>query len=261
MGRVFVALAVFTGGCSLVTTLGDLAGDGGADVASGRTTFCESVDATFCEDFDEPDGDYVSRWTSSSVANSNTLALEQDAAISPPNALFAQVPYGVANQPAALWKDLASDVKSIEYAFDVRFEPYAVDAGSVSFAEIVVATADGGPPSTAFDFVMLANATHVQARVTYADGDAGLGDILLGSSNFKTFAAGKWYHVDETITLSGTATINLVIDGQVILGNQMIKQATNGVGASAKFLVGIERTTGTTGPWAMEIDNVVVRAQ
>ena len=55
------------------------------------------------------------------------------------------------------------------------------------------------------------------------------------------------------------AKIQILVNNVQVL-SKTITQATDGTGY-AEFLAGIYHTSGVTGPWQMEIDDVVMRVQ
>jgi hypothetical protein len=250
-GCLFPSLSDLTGGDGAPPIDAGDASDANASDAPPTGTFCSTQDATFCEDFDEPDGGYVSRWTSLQIGAGNTVMTESDASSSAPNALVVGVPLG-ASGGAALLEDLPPSVTTYEYAFAIRFEPYDAGAGSVYFNQIEV---DNPSAYTEYRFQTLAGATHFQAHVFYADGGNTLADLPMSI----TFMPGQWYRVVEQLTVSSPAKVTILVNGSPALSTT-IAEATNGIGTS-EFLAGIYHTNAPTGAWFMEIDDVVMHTQ
>src|SRR5947209_7458615 len=101
------------------------------------TGFCSTIDATFCEDFDEPDGSYLARWSGITINAGNTLTTQSTQVTSSPNALVVEVPAG-GSGGAALKQDLPPSATIYDCTFGMRLEPYDAGAGSVDFGQIEV---------------------------------------------------------------------------------------------------------------------------
>jgi hypothetical protein len=254
-----VVFAVAISACGLFPDLGTLTGDdaaasdASADAPFG--TFCGTVDAFFCEDFDEPDGAYADRWTSTSLGDGNTLMTQSTEVTSAPNALVVEVPSG-GSGGAALWTDLPENATAYDYTFSIRFEPYDAGAGSVLWAQIEVDGEDAGNEYTEYRFSTYAGGTNFEAHVFYPDGGNTVGSAPLPV----TFAPGQWYRVEEKLTVLPPPTKIQILVNNVQVLSTTITQATNGTG-SAEFMAGIYHTNGATGPWRIEIDDVVMRVQ
>ena len=237
----------------VVTTMDADADASASDAAHGR--FCDGVDATFCEDFDEPDGNYVSRWTSVSLGTGNTLVLESDATTSAPNALYALIPANNANG-ASLWQDLPPTATQYDYSFAVRLEPYDAGSGLALFNQIEVDSVDASAAYTEYRFAQEASGTHFHTHVYYADGGNTVSDLPLTLS----FVPGQWYHCEVQLTVAPPpAKVTILVDGSPALATT-IAQATNGAGTS-EFLAGLAHTYTPTGTVALEVDDVVMRAK
>ena len=223
------------------------------DAAHGR--FCDDyADATFCEDFDEPDGNYVSRWTSVSLGAGNTVTLEGDATTSAPNALYAEIP---ANNTggASLWKDLPPTATHYDYAFTASSRTTRAAASSSSTrSRSTPSTRRLRTPSIASRKKPRAR-TSTRTSVYYADGGNGVSDLPFATS----LVAGQWYHVDVQLDVGPPAKVTVYVEGSPVLATT-IPEATNGPGTS-EFLAGISHTYTPTGTWRVEVDDVVMRAK
>ena len=229
--------------------------DGGdaSDAPKGR--FCEGVDATFCEDFDEPDGNYLSRWTSFDLGGGNTLALETDATTSAPNALYAEIPANLTGG-ASVALDLAPNLTQYDYSFAVRLEPYDAGAGLVLFNQIEVDAIDAAAAYTEYRLAQAAVGTTFHTHVYFPDGGSVISNLPLTTS----FVPGQWYHVDVQLTVAPPpAKVTITVDGAPALA-ATIPEATNGAGTSW-FLAGISHTYAPTGTWRVEVDDVIMRAK
>ena len=267
MGLVRYVFLFALGGCGLFPNLGGLSGSdasveaGGSDVISQDVnaegapptpTYCATQDATFCEDFDEPDGGYLDNWSTPSVGDGNTLATQTALVTSAPNALVVEVPAGNTGG-ASLWKDLPPNASEYDYSFSIRFEPYSAGSGYVLWGQIEV---DNTGAFTEYRFSTYNGGTKFEAHVFYPDG----GNTVAGSPLSTTFNAGQWYRVDEKLTVSPPpAKIQVMLNGIQVL-QTTITQATDGPG-TAEFLAGIYHTSGVTGTWRLEIDDVVMRVK
>ncbi len=140
LGRMLAMTAlVVTPACGLLIGLDDRPGRPAADastsppvdgsVDSGGASYCARVDASFCDDFDEPNAPAFARWKGFPPAQPYTVIGEAgltvaplDAAPSPPNALVAQAdildPDGRA-QALLISRVVIPDVKAVELAFDL----------------------------------------------------------------------------------------------------------------------------------------------
>jgi hypothetical protein len=233
----------------------DVATTDAGDAAQGR--FCDGViDATFCEDFDEPDADYQSRWNSVDLGGGNTLVLVSDASTSAPNALFAQIPTNNTGG-ASVWLNLPSSATQYDYAFTVRLTaPYDAGSGLALFNQIEVDSFDASAAYTEYRFSQESSGTHYHTHVYYADGGNIVSDLPLGVN----FVPGQWYHVDVQLAVSpAPAKVAVYVDGTLEL-SATIPAATNGAGPS-EFLAGLAHTYTPTGTVAIEVDDVVMRVK
>lgn len=235
------------------TSSNDASSSDASDAAQGR--FCDGVDATFCEDFDEPDGNYVSRWTSVTLGGGCTLALVSDASTSAPNALYAAIPANNSGG-ASLSESLPPTATQYDYSFTVRLEPYDAGSGLVLFNQIEVDSVDAAAAYTEYRFSQGATGTHYHTHVYYADGGNVISDLALSLS----FVPGQWYHVEVQLAVSPPpAKVTVYVDGAPALATT-IPEATNGPGTS-EFLAGLAHTYTPTGTWRIEVDDVVMRAK
>jgi len=262
--RFFLAGCVCALAGCLFPSLSDLSGDAStgndaSDVAvvdsptaPDAGSFCDGVDATFCEDFDEPDGGYLDRW-SPSIGDGNTVTTQTALVTSAPNALVVEVPSGNTGG-ASLWKDLPPNATEYDYSFSIRFEPYDAGSGYVLWGQIEVDNTNNA--FSEYRFSTYNGGTKFEAHVYYPDG----GNTIAGTPLSTTFAAGQWYRVDEILTVSPPpAKVQIMINSIQVL-QTTITQATDGVG-TAEFLAGIYHTSGVTGTWRLEIDDVVMRVK
>ena len=249
------ASALDAGDASAQDVAADASSPSDAGDAAPKGRFCDGVDATFCEDFDEPDADYLSRWTSFDLGGGNTLELEGDATTSAPNALYAEIPTN-ASGGASLRYDLPPTATSYDYSFAVRLEPYDAGTGLVLFNQIEVDSTDAAAAYTEYRLAQLQGATHFHTHVYYPDGGDVISDLPLGV----TFAPGQWYHVEIQLTVAPPpAKVIVIVDGAPTLSTT-IAAATNGAGTS-EFFAGLAHTYAPTGTWRIEVDDVVVRAK
>lgn len=250
------AVAVFVTACGLFP---DVSGFSGEDASRDAAiveggTFCSTVDATFCEDFDEADGGYLGRWTTFYQDPGNTLDTTMDQWSSPPRSLVASVPNATGG--AAVWEDLPPGASTIDYAFDIRFEPLDAGANGVLIAQVEVDSFDSDAQYTEYRIEALADASAFQAHVFYPDGGSTSDELPMTAA----FTPSVWHHVDMQLVVSPPPThVIISVDATPSLSTR-INDATNGAGP-AEFLAGIYRTNGLPGPFTLEIDNVVVNAQ
>jgi hypothetical protein len=237
------------------TSINDASDAGDVSDAAPQGRFCDGVDAMFCEDFDEPDGNYQSRWSSVSLGGGCTLTLESTTSKSTPNALYAEIP---ANNTggASVWENLPPNLTQYDYTFAVRLEPYDAGGGLVLFNQIEVDALDAANAYTEYRFAQVPGGTHYHTHVYYPDGSNYVSDLPLSV----TFVPGQWYQVEVQLSVAPPpAKVTVIVDGTTALSTT-IAQATNGAGTS-EFLAGIGHTYAPTGTWRIEVDNVVMQAK
>ncbi len=209
---------------------------GGGDAAR----FCASVDATFCDDFD--DGLALSAHWPSVTQNGSGVLASTDAALSPPNALAASESNG--NGEAKIVRRFAKAGNTLTLDFDMRIDALPPDGGTSDNVELLRIGGDAANvlvqlAGKGFDF-------------WYWDPDAG---AYWSSGAGTPPAAGGWAHY------------TFVFD----FGKQHATVSINGVGtydsdsvgllpdAGCDVSIGLYSGSSVPGPVAVTFDDVVVR--
>jgi len=109
-----------------------------ADASSGdagKPRFCDTVsDASFCADFDRPNGDLLEGWTAFDTAAAGTITGDQEDFISPPQSAELGVGLVVAaNTYGRLIKTFPTSATDVTLDFDVNLGDVPADAVLVPF--------------------------------------------------------------------------------------------------------------------------------
>lgn len=229
--------------------------DTGGDVAPGVDAgpFCARVDASFCEDFDDPVS--ATRWTLSAVRNA-AHGIDVAASTSPPASLFAMTDALGAGQTAESYRriDFPDRKRSLTYAFDLRIDQRA-QKGFLIAAAGLDDTANSG-------FTYSASLVLGDATDTLEESSEGAmktyNDHVLGSR----VPTGAWTRVSVSVRLQDTGSYALVVslDGKAVLTEALTlwKGFTDG---KPYITVGAGYVPGPTQPWSIRMDNVTLESQ
>lgn len=276
--RSFFLLAATAGaGCSLFTSLSGLTGgadgldgatmeggsdrdgDGDADasndaapaVDAGR--FCEQIDATFCEDWD--DAVPGTRWQ---VGGSQNVAdgFSTDASSSPPRSLWASTEPLIGPSSEAFSNrgiSFAQNVTQVAYAFDVLLEKRGAGDGLVVFA-VDLHGGDG------FDYA---------TEVVLGDTSDGVQESKVGPSTAynthrfsKQVPIGIWTRIAVTLTRLPTTAYHLTtkLAGDTVI-DEDLTLFTGSPGGSPAVTVGAAFLHGPSPPYALHLDNITFDAR
>jgi hypothetical protein len=214
--------------------------DADAGAASfDATTFCAAIDATFCADFDDPDGGPTFRWDTAVAPDGSTIAFDLAHESSPPRSLHAITSNGT---QAGASKTFTVGTKfTVDYDFLLLFLP---DSGDFSPLQIRANTGDH-----VFQFNGPDGATNSYFQVGGAE----------YSPHFASPSLGVWHHVQVQVDLGAAGTtLNAYLDGTLRWQNHALTltwttpaQVTLVLGAGSLFQLSYGEAF---------IDNVVVQA-
>jgi hypothetical protein len=127
-----VALAIIA--CTWIDPVDDISQPKRADAP-----FCDTKDASFCEDFDQVTSDVQGRWSGTLQAQGSVSRASRADAPSPPTVLVASVKVGdpLANIKAALYKDFDVVPDEVHLEHDWRMDSPPND-GAVKLSVIVL---------------------------------------------------------------------------------------------------------------------------
>jgi hypothetical protein len=277
--RSLIAVAaVALCGCTLVTSLTGLsdgdapsapadaspeavaAGDTGTPSEAGADAveeaavdagpFCARVDATVCEDFEDPVA--AGRWNLSFVGNA-VHGIDGDASTSAPFSLFAGTTALAdgANATSYRYIRLPRRVTSVAYAFDLRIDRRAERALVVASASLED-TADGG---SGFAY---------RAAITVGNLDDNIEESREGATNSyldrelsPRIAIGKWTRVAVSVTRQPNASYRALVtlDGVAVVDTPLTLWTGFSDGTPV-ISIGALYTSGPTSPWAIRVDSV-----
>jgi hypothetical protein len=226
--------------------------DASADAAR---PFCELQDASFCEDFDLPDGGYRNTFKPLLAAGCS-LATDPATSKSPPRSLRVSVPGGANTdgQTAGLFATLGQ-ARHVVHNFEIRIEPYDLtQAGPGVLLETIGVYGAQNGVQMEFWFRISSTGPVYEAR-TYAPGGAEAVDPL--PLPVDALAPGTWHNVDVDLTLDPPAHANVHIDGNLAIDGTF-SHATNGAG-NTTLTLGIYYPENPTGPWVVHVDSATAR--
>lgn len=239
-------------GTSAEGATSDSSADAVGDVATGVDAgpFCGLVDASFCEDFDDPVR--ATRWTLSAVRNA-THGIDVTASTSPPASLFAMTTALGAGQTAESYRriDFPDRMTSLTYAFDLRIDQRAQKGFLIAAAGLDDTAKSGLTYSTSF---ILGDATDTLEESSEGTMNT-YNDHVLGSR----VPTGTWTRVSVSLLRQDTGTYALVVslDGKAVLTEALTlwKGFTDG---KPYITVGAGYVPGPTQPWSIRMDNVTL---
>ncbi len=227
-------VAVDAGPEAAVDAIADSKGDG---------RFCNAVDATFCEDFDD-DAALAARFTVIDTTLGTLTKTVTGPVVSAPGALSAQIGTGDAGYlTARAHKTFAGSVNGVEIDFDAYLEKRGTQPTPLT---IRCNGGAAGPPSLYFQVL----ATDVQLLEEVPVG-GGASFKYNSFSGAKTVADATWIHVRVMLDTKGRKA-TLEIDGLLLT-----TAALDASWVPSQTMVGVGQAGGTN--TAFRIDNVVIR--
>ena len=132
VGCLFPSLASLTGGAD------DASSDAGGDVATdaGIVAFCASADATFCDDFDDLNGNTFPKWDNVEAFDGGSI-VRVDAGLSAPNAIAIQ--YAKANESNQLTEQInvaLGTASHVHWVYDVIVDEYDTSGSFLLVGEL-----------------------------------------------------------------------------------------------------------------------------
>jgi hypothetical protein len=277
MRRWFAAAIVATmSSCSLFTSLGGLSSDadepqtdgggGGGDAgggdggtpdgmeADGSTgPFCATTDASFCEDFDDPDDPTFRDWLPRT--DNGGLLAKVDTAVSPPSALSVTAPYVATKQVSASLGKSFTNTKRLRWAYRFRIEEKDDSSDAfVAFGQVTMTTTGGALSSVRMTIRNLT--AHFEGAI-YPAGTASTASFPNLTNDF-TVTAGTWHSVDMSIDWEVSPAIATVeYDGMRLSDKRAMTGSTFGPGNLAVFAGIYYREKGTT-PWRILVDDSAI---
>lgn len=221
-----------------------------ANAAIDAGPFCKRVDASFCEDFDDPVE--ASRWNLSSVRKA-AHGIDNAAFTSPPLSLFGTTSTLAAGESAESYRriDFPNQLSSVTYAFELRVDTRA-QSGFLIAAAGLVDTAGTGLTYSASLVLGDSNDTLEEAREGASNMYA---DHVLGMR----IPDGRWTRVSVAMTqrTSGGFDLLVTLDGQTVV-SAALGLWTGITGGTPYITIGSAYIAGPSAPWAIRIDSLTV---
>ena len=267
--RFVFACAFAITACALFTNLDDLSagsGDGGSDViapdapvgdSAGPSTYCSTVDATFCEDFDEPDGGYLERWSTITLGrgqHAHDAIVRRHLVAERARRRSAAGNAGGAALRRRTFRRQRRRTSTRSRCVSSRST--RVPAASIGRKSRSTTSYDAGSVFTEYRFVTYANATNFEAHVYYPDGGNTVASLPLSM----TFQPGKWYRVDELLTLAPPAA-KVRSSSTTRRSSRPRSRKRRTAPATPRSSRASTTPNPPTGTWRMELDDVVLRAE
>ena len=222
-------------------------------------SFCASVDATFCDDFDTVA--LAVRWDSLYTrAGGNVVQSPNDAAPSEPNTLLTTIPGGDAateyTRAAFLSKTITGNFTHFDVAFDIHSSAPG-DNGAMLPIEIF-GNGTTVQPESYLGIYMWPHMTYAIEQHDFSDGGA----LAFQSPNwFTQIQLTAWHRVEISIDLAtdgGVAHLTETLDGTVVQTFVMNPLWT--LGPSVLVAIGDTSPYSSFSSWEIRFDNVTIDA-
>jgi hypothetical protein len=259
--------------CSLVTDLGSLTSgdaamdspmmandaapdttlpDAGSSDADAASTFsCSAIDAEFCDDFDKQPA-LLPWWQIVLKAPDASVALEQDASPSPPNALVARTdgPANGSQASAYVQHDINATIGHVRIDLDARVEAI----GNLPIQSVgAVFRIDYASGPYAFQFSLaLKNGSQAFASQAVTAPDAAT--TYAGTNFTMMLPTGSWMHVRAELDLPNRTYS--VWFGPNLVGTGMLNMNVTPSSTLQGLRVGLHDSR--YGVWQIRVDNVVL---
>jgi hypothetical protein len=225
---------------------------------------CNTPVGGYCLDFDEEAGVFGPFIRQSNIqGDGGTLAIEPGAAVSPPNALYVEVPDITQGAEILDLRDFAigvprdGGVVNFHAALDLRIEQNSFALGTLFMTVGLASDQSDAPPLYEVSFVL--DGTVLGVSEYHVDGDGGAPPSVAHDlvPNL-TPVLRQWYRValDVRIDGLGAGTVQLTLDDA---GPQPFALAPTLVSGYPFFLFGVPFNV--SGGGAVDIDNVTVVAE
>ena len=187
-----------------------VAPDAPGDAIGNAPAYCSTVDAAFCDDFDDEDGGTFTHWTTTSTFHGATITRAASDASAPFAARFDSFPSDAGTPVATLKQLFATPItSSATLAFDLRVDTWPTPS-----------TAGLNSPQIALN----GSASIVSLRLRQTNTQ--LEEVVTNDAGttYPTFALaqspqlGKWVHVEIDFTLEQQiVNASVLFDGTVVL--------------------------------------------
>ncbi len=234
------------------TSTDGAAADAGAvvDATTLPVRFCaDAQGASFCDDFDEPDGGF-SRWSSTHVGM-GTLTVDLDASVSPPASLLATCVGGGMFNGVSLTENLSGHTRA-RLSADVRLDAFdKIGYGSILEIHLLPL------PSGFGDYrVALIYTAGLMTLDVYSENNEG-GSVQNATPIALDFSA--WQHISIEIAMTPTPHAAAFDANGTQLGNlAMPAFAGSDTNQGQSATVGLPYLVSNTQPWGVRLDNVTV---
>ena len=227
----------------------DAVSDGTAD--GGR--YCATVDATFCEDFDDPADPSFSRWKPSIDMSAMLTPAE---GYSPPSSLQATTPpITNTDQLGAYLTTSFPNVARVRYHFRFRIDAAGSDISTMMLFQVESLDTAGN---------------RAGLRLRFEKGEFALAGAIYPKNGAGTFPdvglhhvadVGKWHEMSVSVDWTKSpAEVSATYDATNIAANAPLAGATFG---PATFIVyaGIYYSAGPATTWRARVDDITVDTQ
>ncbi len=220
--------------------------DSGTDTSTA-SPFCSTVDASFCDDFDDTFVASFPKWTFVVVDDGGVVSRAVDAGTSTPNALgFVIGPSGSGSIRAYIANDFVG-VSKFRLTYDWIIDTNDLTGSILNIGDIQISSSKLG--------IRLAITTG-GAQLVGAVYPLDAGPTYPPLSSKVAVAASVWHHVDISVDLTTTpASVSYSLDGVSQTSDAGIPGATFGPGSLEMGAGAYYATSPTTG-WSARIDNV-----
>lgn len=272
------AMLLVCSSCSLFTSFGELSGDGDGPTADGggsgeggtTTTdaadgggggsdageggggrFCATVDASLCDDFDDPADTALLKWSVKVDVPQGTVTREPSG-FSAPNAVSCKAVGSGNDQISAYLEKTYAAAKRTRFHYRFRVEESEA-TGFLQIGQLQVDTM--GNSRTAMRLTIGGGTAHFEGAVYPSIG--GSGTFPNVTQNF-TLETMKWHEVEMAVDWEAVpARVTIDYDGMRMADNAAITGSNFGPG---KLLVaaGIYYLEGGDSPWRIVVDDVVI---
>ena len=201
-----------------------------------------------CENFDEDSGSYGGEWSPQS--DHAIISIATDASVSPPASLRIVGTSNGASGGIFATLNKAPFPKGLKCAFAMQVDNYPRGT-TVQFLDVQVTTSD--PSISSYELGGTGGTQNVTTIDEYIDFNDGGSSYNSKDSPFMVFD-GNWHQLVLTITLSGSPSLELDVDGTF---GALEPLAPPGGLAAVVLVLGFEADNSVGPGWTSRFDNVV----
>ncbi len=220
------------------------------DADAAKVSFCSSIDATFCADFDESP-DVAAGFSTIYSSEGGVVALDNTVSASPPASLLTgNTPLGAsASAHGAVVRDTGrTPQNSATLDFDLRVDALASQGTVIEALAMVCQSAT----SSSLQFNLKTASSEVGEEIVGLDGGKTYTQHLFSAKVAMT----QWVHVTIALTFKTPRTITVTVDSSIVVDHVAMTAAY--VAGPISLFVGNAYSPGPSDGANIHYDNVVL---